>query len=153
MNDLSSHPGGKRILALIDGELPPTEADPVRRHIEECAQCRREWEELGAVADSLAALAAPSASEPLRPVWPIVRDRLSRTDRPILKPAFGAAAAAAVLVGVAIGILVGSAGSRATESEGAYLWSSFGSSLAEDGGGTLSGAYSRMTIEEGGSER
>ena len=150
MNDLGSHPGGKRILAWLDGELPESEADLVRRHCEECEQCRQEWEELAAVGD---ALTAAPATEPVRPVWPVVRNRLSPPDRPILQPAFGAAAAAAVLAGIAIGIFVGSSEGRAPESERSYLWSAVGSTLAEDGGGTLSGAYTRMTTRQEDSER
>jgi anti-sigma factor RsiW len=150
MNASDSHPGGKRILAWLDGELPEGEADLVRRHCEECEPCRQEWEELTAVGE---ALAAAPASKPISPVWPEIRDRLSEPDRPILKPAFGAAAAAAVLAGVAIGVLVGSGESQAPVSEGSYLWSAVGSSMAEDGGGTLSGAYTKMTIEQEDKER
>ena len=150
MNASDPHPGGKRILAWLDGELPESEADLMRRHCEDCQPCRREWEELTAVGG---ALAAPSTSEPIRPVWPAVKTRLSTADRPILRPAFGAAAAAAILAGIAIGVLVGSGESRAPESEGSYLWSAVGSSLAADGADTLSGAYTLMTTVQEESER
>ena len=101
---------------------------------------------LGMVSD---ALDEQPGDEPIRPVWPSVRDRLKRERRPVLRSMFGAAAAAALLVGVGIGLFIGSSAKPAQESGSSSLWSAVGSSLAEDGGGSLSGTWSRMMSGEG----
>lgn len=146
MREPESHPSGRAILALLDEELAPGDAEKVSAHCDTCEQCRQLREELSSVGETLR---AHVASGPLRPVWPVVQDRLDRASRPILRAAFGVATAAAIVVGVFLGLLAGTAESRRAESGGANLWSVVGSSLGEGGSGTLSGAYGRMASEEG----
>ena len=53
MNKLSNpHPLLDDLLLYLDGELPPSRQDEIRRHLEGCWKCRREAEELsGAVSE------------------------------------------------------------------------------------------------------
>jgi anti-sigma factor RsiW len=43
MSMMNAHPGDL-LSSLLDGELTPREADGVRAHLAECAECRREFE-------------------------------------------------------------------------------------------------------------
>jgi hypothetical protein len=146
MRTSSPHPEEKKLLALLDGELAPVVADQIREHCGACAQCRDALQDLSAVHEMIRAH-APSG--PLRPAWPFVKDRLGRGSLPRLRSAFGVATTAAALVGVLLGVVVGSIGNRQTENEGSYLWSRITSSSAEEGCGTLPDIYSTTTSGEG----
>jgi anti-sigma factor RsiW len=146
MNDPGSHPGEKRILAFLDGELGPAEAEEVRDHCQACGPCGRVRDGFLAIGS---ALNSQGSAEPLRPVWPVVEGRLEEARRSILRPVFGAAAAAAVAFGLFLGLLLGSTGSGAPETESSYLWSSTGSSLTGGSEGTLFGAYAGIGSESG----
>lgn len=70
----------------LDGRLPPAAARRLEAHLEECARCRAEWEELRA----LKALLAGSAPPPAPPgLWDVVyaglREHVDR--RPAPRPA------------------------------------------------------------------
>jgi anti-sigma factor RsiW len=146
MRTSNSHPRGEKILAFLDGELPPPEAEAVREHCRTCEKCRQVVAELSAVQKTLR---GHMPSEPLRPIWPAVRGRLERTDRLLFRPAFTLVTTAAVLVGVFLGVLFGSIGDRSATSETSYIWSAVGSSFAEEDGGTLPDIYTTTTSEEG----
>jgi anti-sigma factor RsiW len=140
------HPRETAILAFLDGELGPLDADAVRNHCSDCEQCRQVLQELSVVSRALQSL--PPA-EPVRPVWPAVRDGLERARLPIFRPAFAAATTATALLGVLLGVWIGSIGSRATEPSGSYLWSYVASSITEEGGDSLPDIYSTATSREG----
>lgn len=140
------HPRGETILAFLDGELAPAFADEVRDHCAACAECRQVSQELSSVREILV---AHPGSAPLRPVWPAVQGRLERPASPFFRPAFGIATTAAALVGILLGVFVGSIGNRHPRHEGAYLWSVVPSSIAQDGGGTLPDIYAITTSASG----
>jgi anti-sigma factor RsiW len=146
MNESGLHPDGKKILALLDGELSPGEAEEVRGHCASCEECRRTRDDLASVGR---VLQAHPDEESLRPIWPVVQERLESTDRPLLRPLFGLAASAAVAAGILLGVLLAPTESQPDKIGGAYLWSAVGSSLGETGGETLSSAYAVTPSEEG----
>lgn len=56
MNDDSdSHPGEARLLAYLDGELPPDERAGISRHLVECRACAGTLDELRGASDGLSA--------------------------------------------------------------------------------------------------
>lgn len=146
MTTMDRHPDGKKILALLDGELPATEAAAIREHCDACAGCARLLADHSAVRGMLQ---AREPARPLRPVWPAVRNRLARPGVPLFRPAFTMAATAAALLGVLLGVLVGSVGTRTVEPRGAYLWSVVSSHTGGDGGTTLQHIYSSSNSGEG----
>lgn len=92
---------------LLDGRLEPTRRAVVEAHLQTCAQCRREWNALQRVKESLRSALSPA--EPPPQVTAAIRAQLAREP---LAPrrgrigaavAVGLAAAAAVLVAVWIG--------------------------------------------------
>lgn len=54
--------------------LPPEKAGEIRRHLEECPQCRRELQALRGLLEEMAAL--PEEAEPSRDLWPQIHWRL-----------------------------------------------------------------------------
>lgn len=58
---------GTRVAALVDGQLPPTEAERLWEHVHQCGQCRALVEREGWVKTQLAglALSCPPPSTPL----------------------------------------------------------------------------------------
>ena len=146
MTTSGPHPPGQKIVELLDGELAPAVAAEVREHCDACAQCRQVHRDFSAVRGMLAAHAS---SEPLRPIWPAVRARREKTASPASRPAFGFAATAAALAGIALGVLVGSLAHRSPEYEGTYLWSVVASSVGEEGGNALPDIYSTTLSAEG----
>ena len=63
--------------ALLDGELDETTAAAVRAHVQECAECSRDWGELRATKQLLAALPEPKAPRS----YAILADDLGEPDR------------------------------------------------------------------------
>lgn len=99
-NNNCEHP--RRLIHLaLDGELPEEDARLLEQHLQECVPCRREYEELGRLADALReGLVAVATPEP--PVEAI-RSRLAQTRRPRVAWNVWLPAAAAVLL--VIGLL------------------------------------------------
>jgi hypothetical protein len=68
------HPWQEDLGAYLVGALEPDEADRMRRHLGECAQCQAEYAELAPVLDMLATLPAealsPAAQLAVEPVEP-----------------------------------------------------------------------------------
>jgi anti-sigma factor RsiW len=107
-----SHPTDD-LTALLDGELPPSRAEEVTRHVDACPACRAERDQLAAGAAALRAL--PPAPEPSAGFAARLTARLAAEARPppgllgrlaafrwrIAAPVAAAALAAAV-VGVAV---------------------------------------------------
>ena len=77
MNDRREHPAD-RIQDLLDGRLDASERAEVDRHLETCATCRRERDELARVKDALSGLAPEALPEDL---VPSVTGLLDREDR------------------------------------------------------------------------
>jgi anti-sigma factor RsiW len=147
MNTPGPHPEGEKILALLDGELDPAVAGEIREHCAACAPCGQVLREFSEVRGLLAAHAP---SEPLRPAWPAVRTRLEAAAAPAFRPAFGFATTAAAVVGIALGVLVGTLAHRHSAVEGTYLWSVVASGVGEPGGGALPDIYATTTSSEQG---
>lgn len=63
---MNCHNAKERIPELADGTLPEAEAGELRRHLETCAACRAEFEELSRTLALLEALPAESPSPRLR---------------------------------------------------------------------------------------
>ena len=78
MNDRRGHPGD-RIQDLLDGRLDPSEEAEVGRHLETCAMCRRERDELARVKGALSGLSSEAVPEDLAAS---VTALLDRDDRP-----------------------------------------------------------------------
>ena len=90
----------RKISAAYDGELPEDERQKLKRHVQECTQCRRELREMRALSNLLGGLEAPSMSPDFLPG---LHSSLSETQRrPILLRT------ARRLTAVAATILVGS---------------------------------------------
>ena len=110
----------KRLNAYLDGELSPATADSVREHLRTCSRCAEAREELKRVNGLLAAFEAaearPGLAQRIRAVAEarpaaVIRLDLARAER------FGlvlerAAAAAALLAGVMLGVIMGNAASQ-----------------------------------------
>lgn len=95
----SQHPAGHVLQAFHDGELRGNELAAVEAHCKQCAECRNE---LTALAETTALLAAAPTPELSRTVWHRVKPNRSREPR--FRPVFAFAAGAA---GVVLGILIG----------------------------------------------
>ena len=90
----------QRIAAYLDGELSETDAAAVAAHVEACEHCARALRESQGV---YAALDGDQAVRPLASMWPAVESRLRRT--PVFDLPFATATAAALAVGVMLGVL------------------------------------------------
>ena len=90
-----------RLSAFVDGDLPAAELQSVRQHLEGCAACARQADELAAMARAARALDAP---EPPPTLWPAIEGALERpvarwlSWRPFGVGVLAGAAAAAALV-------------------------------------------------------
>ena len=80
----SRHPEEAAIVRLVDGELPLAEAREVERHLEACAPCRAEVEELRATLaecvryrQEVLGTMLPAPPEP----WSDLRAEFARIDR------------------------------------------------------------------------
>jgi hypothetical protein len=93
------HPNLDDLLALRDGEGPAEAA----RHVEQCAQCSDEIEELRSAASALRALPGIGAD---RDHWPEIQRRVAKRRRRIRALQIGAAAASMTAI-VAAAVLVG----------------------------------------------
>ncbi len=71
--------------SYYDGELPPATAESVERHLDECGECRSEYEKMAAVANGLRHLPALRAPSTL---MASVRERIDSEERgmvPVLR--------------------------------------------------------------------
>ena len=103
----SAHPTTEELSALLDGESPPAEADAVRSHVETCAECRAELDQLRTTVALLRALPAAAPPRSFRVSEQHSRGRLltfplQRLASPVaLRALAGVAAALMVVVFVA----------------------------------------------------
>jgi hypothetical protein len=90
-----------RLSAFVDGDLPAAELQSVRHHLEGCAACARQADEIAAMARAARALDAP---EPPPTLWPAIEGALESpvtrwlSWRPFGVGVLAGAAAAATLV-------------------------------------------------------
>ncbi|HEX4405381.1 MAG TPA: zf-HC2 domain-containing protein [Polyangia bacterium] len=90
-----------RLSAFVDGDLPAAELQSVRQHLEGCAACARQADELAAMARAARALDVP---EPPPTLWPAIEGALESpvtrwlSWRPFGVGVLAGAAAAAALV-------------------------------------------------------
>jgi predicted anti-sigma-YlaC factor YlaD len=99
-----------RLDELVDDALPAQEAAVVRDHLEACAACRGELQEIRGLLEQVRGL--PDEIEPERDLWPGIAARLE-SRRPARRStivswpqALGAAAALLMAVAVVIGLVV-----------------------------------------------
>jgi hypothetical protein len=71
-------PPAETLSALIDGDLPPAEADVARAHAERCARCRTVTSELGALVLAARGLENP---EPPPTLWRALEGVAERSER------------------------------------------------------------------------
>jgi anti-sigma factor RsiW len=90
-----------RVVAYLDGELSDTEAAAVATHAEACERCARSLREARAV---MHVLESDESAQPLESMWPAVESRLRRR-MPAFDLPFATATAAALTVGVMLGVL------------------------------------------------
>jgi len=93
-----------KIRAWLDGELPDAEAATVRQHCEICPQCRRTWQEMAAVWDTLALAAAPRLP---RPIWPELEAKLVRREPAWHRVALATGGVATAAAGLLLGLWLG----------------------------------------------
>ena len=101
VNSYDSHPSHARLVLALDRELDPEGAAEIHRHIGNCFDCRKRWEELRQVSEGIVTL----------------HNRLdaSRTDRPVIRRnLYVAAAGVAAAVMLALCGWLFSRGSQST---------------------------------------
>ncbi|MBU1700222.1 MAG: zf-HC2 domain-containing protein [Candidatus Eisenbacteria bacterium] len=134
-----------KIESFLDKELSPAENDAVQEHCATCPVCERLLKEQIAVRKMLAGV---TGSEPIRPMWNGVRERLIKSEPQRLKSAFALGATAAA-VGVCVGLFVGSLQTHAPEMESSNLWSNVGSTITGETDELLPSLYLNTSDEEG----
>ncbi|MCK4304093.1 MAG: hypothetical protein KAY24_07630 [Candidatus Eisenbacteria sp.] len=95
------------------------------------------------------ALGASAASEPPRPLWPLIHARLGQRPTRRLRALFALSASAAAVTGVLLGILLGSAGQSAQDQWQQETWAEVGSMLADGTTLTLGDVYLASQADEG----
>ncbi len=102
------HRAARQISAYIDGELTPAEQAEFRAHLEHCASCRREEEELRRTSRLIQRLAPPAVPQGLADAIGelIERQRVPRRSS-WPRPALVVATAVLVVVLVAVPALLG----------------------------------------------
>jgi anti-sigma factor RsiW len=131
-----------RIQAWLDGELTASEAEAVENHCRICDSCGERWQEQLEIRSMLSA--AP-LEESVAPMWPVVEKRLQGSAGFTLPFAFGASAAA--VVGIALGVFLGTINETPYENGEQDVWSEVGSTMATESSSGLSGFY--LDTEEG----
>lgn len=97
---------GARVGALVDGQLPPAEAERWWAHVHGCDLCRRAVEREGWVKTRLAGAPAPEAPAGLRgsltgvTAWPELEENPRERRRALVTAAVGAGSLGVALVGV-----------------------------------------------------
>lgn len=129
----STHPSEARLLAYLDGENgAPSD---IEAHLAGCEACRQLLEDLRTIAD----LVSRSRQDDLpHPLWPAMEARCRTPRRPFFSPTFAVGSAAALVVGILIGLWTGSLNPpkqtgpaiAAGQSETQTLWSAVGSTFA-----------------------
>ncbi len=130
-----THPSEAQLLAYLDGE--DGSRSETGAHLVGCESCRRLLEDLKTIDD----LVSRSCQDNLpHSLWPAIEARCMAPKRPFFSPAFAFGSAAALVVGVLVGLWTGSANPPAQtgltngvdQSEAQTLWSAVGSTLAAD---------------------
>jgi anti-sigma factor RsiW len=127
-----------RVQACLDGELSPEEAARVREHCASCPACDRAWHEAEALWLLVDTAEAPRLD---RSLWPGLRARLHRRPTRRARLVFGAAAAAATVVGLLLGFQLGGVGVDGAAGNGAPSLLDQGSLLLEGADLTLDQLY------------
>ena len=129
----------RRLQPFLDGELAASEAAAVEAHASKCPACGAALSGLRSVH---ALLALDPGVEPIRPVWPSVRDALPRRSPGRPSPAYLFAASALAAAGLFIGLhLGGGTAARTAAIAPETAWSSLSSTLGSGSPGNLAGIY------------
>jgi hypothetical protein len=120
----SPHPSDKLLIAYLDGEA--TEGETISTHCDQCEPCRQR---LGAfqMVDQL--IDNTKTEEQSRTVWFDVKETIAAESRPFFTPVLTAGAAAALCIGLFLGLSL----ERAPQIEittKTSIWSTVGSSIA-----------------------
>jgi ferric-dicitrate binding protein FerR (iron transport regulator) len=117
----------------------------VREHCAACPECGRAWREAAALWSLVDDAPAPALP---RSIWPGVRRRLATRPSRGARWSFAAAAAAACLVGLLLGVRLGSVGAGdAVAAEGLSLPEQ-GALLVEGGDTTLDRIYLTLGADD-----
>jgi len=138
MKSETRHPTQQELQALVDGELDESRATAVQQHCLDCTDCRQLRDEFLAVYEMLDAAPSP---EPLRPMWPQVRQRLHPEPTPRFGLSFALGTSALTAAGIVLGIFLGSLGTRSYDSQQQDIWSALGSSIMVETDATLFDTY------------
>ncbi len=135
-----------QIQACFDGELNEQDQSAVRDHLATCERCASIWAEMEQVG---AALAGSTRPDPVRPLWPAVRDQLEENRSARMGIAFRMGASLAAAAGILIGLYMSSPESSVNYTDD-ETWAEFGSLLGSEEEATLDYLY--LTTDETGGE-
>ncbi|MFC2173150.1 anti-sigma factor family protein [Acidobacteriota bacterium] len=137
-----------RLQAYLDGELTKNQTGRIEGHLARCPSCRGVLDELKAVGHTMKSEADP---EPLRAMWPAVRERLKRpTPAPRHRAAFAMATSAVAVIGVVLGLFLGMWKGEASTVATDGAWAEIATTLTAGDAISLSDIYLAAVPEEGG---
>lgn len=143
MKSPSPHPTDELLIACLDGETADDAA--VTAHCEQCETCRERLFSYQAV-DRLLDTSAPDTMP--HSVWSDVQARLVAESRPFFTPALTAGAAAALCIGMFLGLTVGRAPHTELATE-TSIWSAVGASFASQQNESWPALYTNTDLNEG----
>jgi anti-sigma factor RsiW len=135
--------------AYLDGELTGNEVDRIDGHLARCPSCRGVLEQFEAVGKAMRSEADP---EPLRAMWPAVRDRLKgQMPAPRFRVVFAMATSAVAVLGVALGLSLGMLSEDASSAVSDGAWAEIATTLTGSDAVSVSDTYLAAMPDEGGS--
>ncbi len=140
------HIDARELEAFLDGGLPLQRADAVRAHCDSCASCQNVLDELRAVRELLQ---SDAISGPLRPMWAAISDRLRASRAPRFRLSFALGTSTVALVGVVLGLILGSFGGRTSDVQADSFATGVVVTLTGEESSTIAGMY-LSNLEEGG---
>jgi anti-sigma factor RsiW len=146
MSRTRDHYSDNQMQEFLNGELSEHENGQIRSHTETCAECRQLMRELVTVRELLR---ADAPAEPIRPMWPAVRERLEAAARPRFRLVFALGTSAAAIAGIILGLYLGSLGSRPTGIPPEGMWSDVPTTLTNNPSGGIADVFLAAPTQEG----